>query len=120
MLLSMSKSGNLAAGDFSEHLEHVKKEIDRYHARGMNIIEEDAMNMSMSSRDLANEAVDSQLRTLPTIFTTEMALLEQPIQDFLARPLMPGDLPNPLDSFNDMSLLYSWPVDWDMSQDVPQ
>jgi proline utilization trans-activator len=120
ILLSMSKSGNLAARDFSEHLEQVKKEMDRYHTRGMNTSEEDEMNMSMSSRDLAHEAMDSQIRTLPQIFTTEMALLEQPMQDFLAQPLMSGVFPNPLESFNDMPLLYSGPLDWVVSQGISQ
>ncbi|KAL3417413.1 fungal specific transcription factor domain-containing protein [Phlyctema vagabunda] len=118
MLHGLKRSGNLSATDFADHLDEVKKEMDQYRAlhnlaRGMN-------SAGIHTPAGMNQEPNSGFGSVAELLTTEMALLEQPMQDFLAQPDMSGAFPNPMESIDDLSLLYSWPLDWNVNQQLLQ
>lgn len=102
LLRTMAESGNLSATEFCGHLDQVMlvTEQSRSSATAANNIEAEPVGD-------VTENFGSMMNSL----TTEMALLEPPMQNFLTQADFEMDFPNPVDGMNGTSLLYCWPAE---------
>lgn len=104
LLQSMTDSGNLSAADFSSHLGLVRNAIQQYRATTTDEVPSNGVPVP--------DAAPLPATTNPMgPLTTEMALLEPPIQDFLSLSDVTFDFPNVVDHFDNFSPMYSWPHD---------
>lgn len=94
LLQSMAESGNLSATEFCGHLDHVRSATNRSRSAVT-----DAPSTSEAEPGMTT------FNTTMNPLTTEMALLEQPMQDFLTQAEFPFEFPNPVDLLHDTMLL---------------
>lgn len=127
ILHRMTDHGNLAAAEFYENLLRVRQALQRdtdtdtgnYNVNGAECHEETNPKRAHDS-STAEIASQNELPELPSTspapasgFTTEMALLEPTMQDFLGRSGSDMDLAQSGEiSIGDAAGLDSWPILW--------
>lgn len=100
ILKVMADSGNLSATEFSGHLEQVRRAIEQHCSTW-------AANVgNVNSLEGAGTTYDTPNTTMYPL-TTEMALLQPPMQDFLTQADFAFDFPNPVEDLYGTSLLYN-------------
>lgn len=93
----MANSGNLSATEFCGHLDQVRSATN-----GSRSVVADAPGTSEEEQGLSSyNTFNATINPL----TTEMALLEQPMEDFLTQAEFPFEFPNPVDLLHDTMLL---------------
>ncbi|KFZ16540.1 hypothetical protein V502_05055 [Pseudogymnoascus sp. VKM F-4520 (FW-2644)] len=97
LLQSMANSGNLSATEFCGHLDQVRSAANESRSAVT-----DAPSTSEAEPGISTY---SAFNTTMSPLTTEMALLEQPMQDFLTQAEFPFEFPNPVDLLHDTMLL---------------
>lgn len=97
LLQSMANSGNLSATEFCGHLDQVRNTTD-----GSRLAVTAAPSTSEAEPGISTY---STFNNTMNPLTTEMALLEQPMQDFLTQAEFPFDFPNPVDLLHDTMLV---------------
>lgn len=101
LLQTMAESGNLSAMEFRGHLNLVRNAVTQF------LESNNLPNMSNVSDSAPTFNTDMDFGVNLDPLTTEMALFEQPMQDFLTQAEFLFDFPNPVDNLQDSSLLYS-------------
>ncbi|OBU00228.2 hypothetical protein VE01_01650 [Pseudogymnoascus verrucosus] len=98
LLQSMADSGNLSATEFSGHLDQVRSAINgsRSDVSAPSTLETE---LGIRTYSTFNDTVNP--------LTAEMALLEQPMQDFITQAEFPFEFPNPVDLLHDTMLLFT-------------
>jgi proline utilization trans-activator len=98
LLQSMADSGNLSATEFCGHLDQVRSAI--------NGSRSDVSAPSTSETEPGIRTYSTFNDTVNPL-TAEMALLEQPMQDFITQAEFPFEFPNPVDLLHDTMLLFT-------------
>ena len=97
LLRSMADSGNPSATEFCGHLDQVRYATDGSRSAVTAAPSTSAAEQGMSTYSIFDNTINP--------LTTEMALLDQPMQDFLTQAEFPFDFPNPVDLLHDTMLL---------------
>ncbi|RDW58361.1 hypothetical protein BP5796_12291 [Coleophoma crateriformis] len=103
LLQSMANGGNLSAMEFRGHLDLVRSAVLEF----LEANNRTTTNNLSAPAPISNTEMAFDMTLNP--LTTEMALLEQPMQDFLTQAEFLFDFPNPVNYLQDSSLIYSWP-----------
>jgi proline utilization trans-activator len=98
LLRSMADSGNLSATEFCGHLDQVRSAIDGSRS--------DVAAPSTAEAEPGIRPYSTFNDTMNPL-TTEMALLGQPMQDFITQAEFPFEFPNPVDLLHDTMLLFT-------------
>lgn len=101
LLQIMADSGNLSAMEFGGHLDLVRNAVAQF----LEVNNKSNMSNLSDPAPTFNQEIHFGMSLDP--LTTEMALFEQPMQDFLTQAEFLFDFPNPVDNLQDSSLLYS-------------
>ncbi|KFY97034.1 hypothetical protein V498_02328 [Pseudogymnoascus sp. VKM F-4517 (FW-2822)] len=97
LLQSMANSGNLSATEFCGHLDQVRSATNGSRSGVADAPGTSEEEQGLSSYNTFNATINP--------LTTEMALLEQPMEDFLTQAEFPFEFPNPVDLLHDTMLL---------------